>query len=37
MDPNKKASNVYSGGTNNEHGKRTSKNGKQKRQINKTK
>ena len=28
MDPNKKDSNVYRGGTNNEHGKRTSKNGK---------
>ncbi len=30
MGPNKKASNVYRGGTNNEHGKRPSKNGKQK-------
>ncbi len=30
MDPNKKDSNVYRGDTNNEHGKRTSKNGKQK-------
>ncbi len=30
MDPNKKDSNVYRGGTNNEHVKRTSKNGKQK-------
>ncbi len=30
MGSNKKDSNVYRGGTNNEHGKRTSKNGKQK-------
>lgn len=34
MGPNKKDSNVYRGGTNNEHRKRTSKKGKQ---INKTK
>mgnify|MGYP001698915008 CR=1 FL=1 len=30
MDPNKKDSNVYRGGTNNEHGKRTNENGQQK-------